>query len=128
METKTIQNNTEEKLFFSENGGFICYAEKDRRTVQDGVSTIIDAKPIRFTPTTNHGPGRYSTSDPVEIEYLENHPAIMNEQEFMERSRTPEQKLAAATSEYGRKLEEKNRLIEELLAKANKPGPQRTSA
>jgi hypothetical protein len=60
----------EAKTFYSSSGNLICYLEKPRRVIENGQSVVLDGPRIEFSPQGDNF-GRYVTSDPQEIAYLE---------------------------------------------------------
>ena len=119
---------TAERTFYSLCAGLICYAEPTRVVVENGQRTVIDPRPIRFTPLGSGSPngekfGYYTTSNPIEIEFLEKRMKgakdVISPEELNRRLR-PAEDRASELEKTVRELQEKNRLLEELTARTKK--------
>lgn len=92
--------------FFSRSAGLEVWPVKSTRALIDGQSQVIDGPSIQFQPLGNHW-GKYSTSDPAEIEFLKKRKDVVDEATYIDQTTPPAQKLATAQ----RQIETQNQLI-----------------
>jgi hypothetical protein len=119
------ESKQEMEKFFHKCGGIVMYPKPVRRLVADGVAITDDGPMIQFAPCGSRDAGMYVTKDPELIKYLRERGDVMNEQEFLEWSRTPEQRLQQAESQVemkDRTIQEQNKLIKDLEQRLNKSG------
>lgn len=117
-----MTEDTPQRTFYSRCAGLICYPEATKIVVQNGEKTIFDPHPIRFTPLGQSSPsgdkfGSFTTSNPVEIEYLEkrmkNQKDVISNEEF-NRLLTPPADQISILQDQLRKIQERNALLEKL--------------
>jgi len=107
------------KNYFSKSAGLTLWPVKSTRAIVDGSSQTIDGSPIEFQNMGN-GWGKYSTSDPMEIEFLDarcKRPGdIVTLERYLELTTPPEAKLAQAN----REISSQNRIIADMQAQLEK--------
>lgn len=119
-----VQAPTQPQVFYSRSANLILHSNVGRQAMQDGHVVRLDEKMIEFT-ATGDGFGRYVTTDPEEIAYLERQMIaggdVFDASEYNRRTTPPEVQLRIMQGEHERLLRDHNRLLAELQQQKRLP-------
>lgn len=112
------QPAVEPRVFYSAAANLCIQAKKPRSVIDpaSGRPELIGGEQVQFAPLGSEGFGRYITSDPEVIEFLENHSMVFDHTEYMKRSTPADKRADIAEDENTRLITQNNTLLQRIAA------------